>query len=509
MTRISNLSTGTALATILSVGAATADVTGPEVWADLKEYYAAMGYEVSGLSAQSGDRFTVSGITFKVDLEDGQGTVMVGVPDMVFVDQGNGTVAMDVPLTYPATIVGAPAGGAPGFEAKVTMTMDKMDITVAGDPGDLKYTYDGENVRVALDQLTVGGEDESGILQLVATMTQMDGTATLSKGNARTMSQNFDLGDVTIDLDVDDPMTGEKVMMDFAIATVAFTTDAQLPLDFDPKDPMAVLSPDVSGAATLTTGAAQTAFDASADGEQMQGTSRSAGSQLSIRMLDQVVDLSLGAQEVGANFTGGGVPFPVEYAAGGYGFNLKLPFGKSDADASDPFGMLLRLDDFTMSDLLWSLFDPGAQLPRDAASILIDVSGLANILVDVTDQADLDQVGQGKKMPAEVTTLAVNSLVLDAVGAKLTGNADFDIDNSDLETYDGIPKPIGEANLTLTGANKLIDTLVNMGLVPQEQAMGARMMMSMFAQPAGDDALSSRIELNEQGHILANGQRIR
>ena len=53
-----------------------------------------------------------------------------------------------------------------------------------------------------------------------------------------------------------------------------------------------------------------------------------------------------------------------------------------------------------------------------------------------------------------------------------------------------------------------MDRLVQMGLLPAEQAGMARMMMGMFTQPVGDDMLSSRIEINEAGHILANGQRI-
>ena len=34
------------------------------------------------------------------------------------------------------------------------------------------------------------------------------------------------------------------------------------------------------------------------------------------------------------------------------------------------------------------------------------------------------------------------------------------------------------------------------------------MMLGMFATPVGEDELTSTIEINEQGHILANGQRI-
>jgi hypothetical protein len=49
-----------------------------------------------------------------------------------------------------------------------------------------------------------------------------------------------------------------------------------------------------------------------------------------------------------------------------------------------------------------------------------------------------------------------------------------------------------------------------MGLLAQQDAMGARMMMSMFAVPgSGEDSLQSTIEIKGNGQILANGQRIR
>ena len=48
-----------------------------------------------------------------------------------------------------------------------------------------------------------------------------------------------------------------------------------------------------------------------------------------------------------------------------------------------------------------------------------------------------------------------------------------------------------------------------MGLLPEDQAMGARMMMGLLAVPGeAPDTLNSKIEINEQGHVLANGQRI-
>ena len=62
----------------------------------------------------------------------------------------------------------------------------------------------------------------------------------------------------------------------------------------------------------------------------------------------------------------------------------------------------------------------------------------------------------------------------------------------------------------LTGGNGLLDTLVGLGLLPEEQAMGARMMLGLFARPGdGPDTLVSTIEVKEDGSVLANGQRVR
>ena len=49
-----------------------------------------------------------------------------------------------------------------------------------------------------------------------------------------------------------------------------------------------------------------------------------------------------------------------------------------------------------------------------------------------------------------------------------------------------------------------------MGLIPEDQAVGARLMLGLFARPGdGPDTLVSTIEMKEDGSILANGQRIR
>ena len=96
------------------------------------------------------------------------------------------------------------------------------------------------------------------------------------------------------------------------------------------------------------------------------------------------------------------------------------------------------------------------------------------------------------------------------VGTKLTGDGDFAFDNSNTEEFDGLPSPSGVANLELVGANQLIDTLIGMGIISDNDALGARMMMGLMAVPGEEpDTLNSTIEFTEDGQILANGQRIK
>lgn len=155
------------------------------------------------------------------------------------------------------------------------------------------------------------------------------------------------------------------------------------------------------------------------------------------------------------------------------------------------------------------MIDPGKALPRDPATIAIDVTGKAKMLFDFFDPEQMVAVESGEAMPAELNALTLNNLLVSIAGAKLSGTGDFTFDNSDLTTFDGMPKPTGGIDLALNGGNGLMDKLVQMGLLPQEQAMAARMMMGLFARPGeGEDSLTSKIEINEEGHILANGQRI-
>ena len=166
------------------------------------------------------------------------------------------------------------------------------------------------------------------------------------------------------------------------------------------------------------------------------------------------------------------------------------------------FALVLRINGLEIDNMSWTIFDAMGALPRDPATLVIDLSGTAIMSEDFTSP-EFAESDMGE-MPGQLESLDINALELSLAGAELTGSGAFTFNNDTEE-----PVPAGTARLLLVGGNTLLDTLVGMGLLPEEQAMGARMMLGLFARPDGEDTLVSDIEVTEDGQVLANGQRIR
>ncbi|WP_457645362.1 DUF2125 domain-containing protein, partial [Profundibacter sp.] len=247
-------------------------------------------------------------------------------------------------------------------------------------------------------------------------------------------------------------------------------------------------------------------FSSKDRGNSVTGSSSSESGSLKFALDREMLNYGATATGTKSSFTSSDFPFPIDITMAEAAFNLLMPAGPSD-DPKD-LNLTVKLVDFNVNDMIWGMADPMGKLPHDPATIVLDIDGKANWFVDIMDpesaqSSDLD-------MPGKLKELSLNALQVKVAGADLTGNGAFTFNNDDLETFDGIPAPTGEINLKLVGGNGLLDNLVAMGLLPEDQAMGVRMMTGMFAVAGeGEDTLTSKIEVNGDGSILANGQRIK
>jgi hypothetical protein len=212
-----------------------------------------------------------------------------------------------------------------------------------------------------------------------------------------------------------------------------------------------------------------------------------------------------GGKNVALTLSGMGMPFPeakISYAESG--FNLTMPTSKSDTPSD--FVFLTKLVDLQMSDAVWGIMDPTGQLPHDAATLVIDTKGTARLTTDLMDDAAMTALGDAA--PGELHSLDVTEIKLSAAGAELTGAGAFTFDNTDMTTFAGMPTPTGKLEMKLFGGNTLMDKMVAMGVLTQDEVMGARMMMAMFANTVdGKDEITSVIEAKDK-HLYVNGQKI-
>ena len=485
-------------AALLAAPAALADVTAAEVWENWKANLSVYGAEGVSIGNEdiAGGTVTISDLV--LTMEDPEANVTASIDSLVFTENGDGTVSVEMPESYPISIVNPDEG----TEVDLLLSQENMNMVVSGTPEAMNYdlTADTYELRVA----EIRGEEEfEG--DMVMTAKGLSGSYQTDITDGMDTSFAFASSTIEVLVDAKEPGGEDYVVLSGQMADVVTDGTVQMPEGADLNDPD-TFAGDFVFRSDTSFGQTGFIFDVDADGEAAKGSfqasSMAANANVAPEGLSYQTEMAGAALEV----TAAAMPLPVRISLAELSNKFEMPTSATEEPA--PFAYRLALLDLVVNDEIWAMGDPAGALPRDPASIVLDVSGMAKLFFDIMDPEQEAAMAQAD-MPGEIHSFAVNEILISAVGAEVTAAGEFTFDNTDLETFDGLPRPMGELNVNITGANALLDTLVSMGLLPQEQATMGRMMMGMFTQPAGDDALTSTVEINEEGHVLANGQRLK
>jgi hypothetical protein len=500
-----------AFAVCFVANSAAADLSAEQVWGDWRSYMEGMGYSVSATESISGDTLSVSDISVQMSSAADGGTMTLRMGPLQFVESGTGTVEVVMPPSMPLMLDITPGDDAEPVQMTLDYTQSGQRMIASGDAAAMVYDYSADTFGMAMAALTVDGV----AMDASAAKVSVTGDSLLSQtkvnvGDTRSYDQNITLGNLVYDIFFKSPDSVEAMQINSTVQSLAFAGTSTTPLDpvAQTQDLMPLLASGFTVDGTFTSQGSENRIEVTSD----EGTSRiktgSARTALSVAMAPEGVRYDVAAEQVEVGAELAGLPFPLFVQMAGTGFALRAPVMKSD-DPQD-FALAMNFTEFTMSDIIWALFDPAGELPRDPATIALDLKGKAKVLVDALNTDRMQQMATGGTPPAEVSALDITQLTVDAVGARIDATGAFTFDNTDKITLPGYPKPVGDININIAGANGLLDKLVAMGFLPAEQVMGARMMLGMFAVPgAAPDTLTSRIEFNEEGQILANGQRIK
>ena len=500
-----SLSGSTALALILFCTGAQAQVTPEEVWQSWQAMSTGAGQELAvGSATRNGDTLEVSGVALSMKDATG-GAFTANIDKLNFKDLGDGTVEVSMSETYPMTISMPKTDTSGPTDIKITVSQPGIKIIAGGSADETSYDFIAPTVTVKLDEV----KDETGTVQDVVAEVVMTGTTakyTVKKTGdttaldstfaSKSLAVNFSGKDANASSDGKVSVTfadlsgaskgnflGAEIMANMATAlNSGFTTDASFNF----------------GAMTLT-----------ADVNDASGPTKIGGKATGggfVLAMDKA-RVNYGSSLKGASFTlsGAQIPFPeVVLTFAESAFNVLLPVSKSDTPQD--FAFLTKLVDFTVSDEVWGMIDPGSKLSREPATVILDAKGTGFWKQDIMDP---NVTMDGAEAPGELSTLDLTQVLVKAAGAEVDGKGALTFDNTDLATWGGIPAPTGTIDVSIKGVNTLIDNLIAIGILPEDQAMGARMMLGMFAKPgAGPDELTSTLEFKDKG-LFANGQQLR
>lgn len=458
-------------------GAALADLTAEDVWQDWQAQARAGGQELTAGIARTGSRMALSDLTLATGT--GEDRIVLTLPTMALVERG-GEVAVELPAQHVITreirIDGAPVTD------RIALDHPGLSLVASGTPQDISYTFAAPLLTATVD--SEADPDTDVTLELRDLGGRQRSQA---RGGERELTSSARMAEATAIFGAGAP--DARVSGRTAVSAIEYTAHGVLPAA--PGDAAALLAA-IDWESQTTHGAASLALTM---GDQPPIQARTSGGRSTSTLREGraagSTSLEAGAFEIALP----GLPEPAGLGFDALTGSFALPLVRGEA--SEPWSFSVALDHVRANDAAWSLFDPQAVLPREPGQITLDLAGQARVTGDL----------QGTDWPFEVETLELRALEIALAGARLTGTGRFTFAEPG---PDGLPRPVGAADLALSGGERLLDGLVALGLLPPAQAMIARMLAQGYARPGdGPDTLTSRVEFRADGSILANGRPIR
>ena len=482
-----------ALAGLLVAAApAAADVTPREVWDD---WMTSMGDGDAKITTEAvlegEDRLTVKGLSV-VDGTEAEGRYAVEVDAITLVQNDDGTVGVTVSPEYPIVLTDTDEDGAVR-ETRLSVRHPDLEMTVSDEGGQRTHAFAAPEVRVTIEEVLENGEP----LDLSGSMLVSGAEGRYDTGEAVDGQSVFSASQLEVSFGGTDPDSGDQ--FDLAVGMEGLDSKNMLQLVGPDAAAMAREMPEgTSRDAVFTTTASSFTFDTENDDESVRLIGTVGPGRADVSLSPQGLFYAGEGEEATLAISGNTMPLPqiaIEIGQASSGFAMPL----LASDEAQPYDFTLSMLDVVLDEGLWNMVDPAGILPRDPGAIIVDVSG------DVVLNQDADAAGVVEDMTGEVQTVEINTVRLEMAEAKAVASGLLSLTEVAGETL-----PVGELGVTITGFNRLLERLVQAGILPQEQAMGTRMMLGMFAKPgAGADELISNIRFTEDGRIFVNEQQVR
>ena len=499
--------TGVLVTLSLWAGLAHAEISPEGAWAHIVSRAQALDYSVSAITSTEADQLTVSDIVFRTDDFDVGFSLKFEAGDWQFIPQSDGSVRLNMAEDARWYLKFKDMDDE-RFEINVAQTNKDSFVVFRHEDDQIRSEYEWGSLRLDLlkinDDVKEIGKDQ---LQLSVTLDDISGSTAVRQSNISASNGSTNILAASIDLNLapdgeDFRASWQASLNDLVLSSMFQTHDGVSLQDFEKAIRFGMIS-----AMSYSHGRGQTEFRYFGEDGDVVISSSSVGGSISADLSKLGINFLSQMSGWDVSVMGSLVPIPFDASLGALAYGISLPMIASEEEQR--LGLRFELEDVSLSDNVWDMFDPLNVFNRDKVSVKFDVSGLMRLLTDYTsfDVENADDIG-ALRAAAEMRSVKIKSLMLSAFGASAQVEGEFSFDSSDYYTFDGIPRPEGSLRLKMKGVNSLLDKLSNSGLIGADEVMGARMVMGMFTVPVGRDEVEAELWIDENGGVYANGQKI-
>ncbi|MBJ3763223.1 DUF2125 domain-containing protein [Maribius pontilimi] len=453
-----------------------ADITASQLW-DIWQGDGALSMRAAEVEMRR-DGLSLMGVTVGLGDGDTRGTFLIERLDMTDTDAATVEIAVPDPVRF----TGA------GLPEMAALIVDYSEAEITADRSGARISYALDAPQIAVE-LSGGGAQVSALDYVLE-----DVTAALEAGarldQPLSVQSSVARVDGTIETSAREGQTGGS-RVSFTATELQGTMAADRPDQLVGGDPSSVL-------ADFETSTSFTDLELQIDGDSPQGpvtaeVNLGAG-QIASAATGGVLTSDVDTRDIVIGTTGGRMPaMPDALSIGTLAYSLTLPVA---ADQDGPLSLSLTADAIAPAETLWSLLDPGKELPRDPASLTLSLSAIARPSAEPGP-------GLGAQSPFDIRSFELQELDLSVLGAQVTGSGQVDqpLDQRAAE---------GQVTLVATGLLELIGTLAALGILPPEQELGARMGLAFATVPLpGGAGLKTELVFGPDGAIRLNGMQVR
>ena len=360
---------------ILPISKVFADVTTQDVWNELRSFITSAGFELTATETQNNGVLQIENLFFSKSISnsyfDQRLQISLSFSSLRFTQNGNSSINIRLPRQVSINILGRSVTKK-GLDLKVNFSQKKPKFTVSGASDELFYKYTTEVGRLKLERLKINDINFSHFgLFAHADLNKLNLSSAALKSASYSFMQTLAFEEISYFAGM--KTTDSSMDLNGEISNFHMSNQMELPLLSKGENAVDLLITGSSFDTNWKYGEKRFNFSSKEVGKDGRYMRQASGGIGNLKLNRKSLNLFLESTKTDLSLSHDDLPFPVVLELQKLSTNISLPLAANIK--AEPFSVGVELSDFTMSEILWSLFDKNSVLPRTPISVILAAYG--------------------------------------------------------------------------------------------------------------------------------------